>query len=135
MSPRHERAMKKTRPTLPAVSEQMKAWSAALVAEIETWPAVAIRPMFGFTALYRRKRIFAVVPRTRGMETPNSLGFKFPEPGRRTLALLQNEPRIRSAVMHKSRWFTFELSSDRDLRDALDWLSRAYEAAGQPAPK
>jgi hypothetical protein len=32
--------------------------------------------------------------------------------------------------MHKSRWFTFELSSDRDLRDALDWLGRAYETAG-----
>ena len=113
----------------------MKAWSAALAAEVETWPAVTARPMFGFTALYRRKRIFAVVPRTRGMETPNSLAFKFPEPGRRTLALLQNEPRIRSTVLHKSRWFTFELSSDRDLRDALDWLSRAYETALQPKPE
>jgi len=31
--------------------------------------------------------------------------------------------------MHKSRWFTFELSSDGDVLDALGWLSRAYETS------
>jgi len=31
--------------------------------------------------------------------------------------------------MQARRWFAFELSSDRDLKDALDWLGRAYEAA------
>lgn len=127
--------MKKPRPKLPAVSEQMKAWSAVLAAEVETWPAVTARPMFGFTALYRRKRIFAVVPRTRGMETPNSLAFKLLAPSPRMMTRLRNEQRVRSTVMHKSRWFTFELFSDRDLRDALDWLSRAYETAVQPKPK
>ncbi len=127
--------MKKPRPKLPAVSEQMKAWSAALAAEVETWPAVTARPMFGFTALYRRKRIFAVVPRTRGMETPNSLAFKLLAPSPRMMTRLRNEQRVRPTVMHQSRWFTFELSSDRDVRDALDWLSRAYETAVQPKPK
>jgi len=123
----------KPRPKLPAVSEQMKAWSAALAVEVETWPAVATRLMFGFTALYRRQRIFAVLPRTRGMETPNSLAFKLPAPSPRMMTCLRNEQRIRSAVMHKSRWFTFELTSDRDVQDALDWLSRAHEAAGRAA--
>jgi hypothetical protein len=33
--------------------------------------------------------------------------------------------------MQKARWFAFELSSDTDLHDALDWLGRAYEAAGK----
>jgi hypothetical protein len=122
--------VKKPRPKLPAVSEQMKAWSAALAAEVESWPMVTTRPMFGFTALYRGKRIFAVLPRTRGMGSPDSLAFKLASPSPRTLTRLQNETRVRSTVMHKSRWFTFELSSDRDLRDALDWLGRAYETAG-----
>ncbi len=122
--------VKKPRSKLPPVSEEMKAWSVALAAEIESWPAVTARPMFGLTALYRRQRIFAVLPRTRGMESPNSLAFKLPDPSPRMLARLQNEQRIRSTVMHKSRWFTFELSSDRDMRDALDWLGRAYETAG-----
>jgi hypothetical protein len=122
--------VKKPRPKLPAVSEQMKAWSAALAAEVESWPTVTTRPMFGFTAFYRGKRIFAVLPSTRGMGSPDSLAFKLASPSPRTLTRLQNETRVRSTVMHKSRWFTFELSSDRDLRDALDWLGRAYETAG-----
>ncbi len=33
--------------------------------------------------------------------------------------------------MQKARWFTFELSTDVDLHDALDWLARGYEAAGK----
>jgi hypothetical protein len=31
--------------------------------------------------------------------------------------------------MRASRWFVFELDSDRDLKDALRWLNGAYEAA------
>jgi hypothetical protein len=31
--------------------------------------------------------------------------------------------------MQKARWMRFEIASDADLRAALDWLSRAYEAA------
>jgi hypothetical protein len=118
------------RPRLPAVSEEMKAWSAALEAEIAGWPSVSNRPMFGFTALYRGKRIFAILPRSRGMESPNSLAFKLEDAGPRVLARLRGESRIHTTVMRASRWFVFELYSDRDLKDALDWLGRAYEAAG-----
>ena len=59
---------------IAAVSEQMKAWSAALEAELIEWPRLSGRSMFGFNALYRGKRIFAVVPRTRGMGTPTLWG-------------------------------------------------------------
>jgi hypothetical protein len=108
----------------------MKAWSAALGAEIAGWPSVSSRPMFGFTALYRGERIFAILPRTRGMETPNSLAFKLEEAGPRVLARLHGESRIQTTAMRASQWFVFELSSDGDLKDALGWLGRAYEAAG-----
>ena len=37
-------------------------------------------------------------------------------------------------MMQASRWFVFELSSDSDLNDALDWLRRAYEAADLSRP-
>jgi hypothetical protein len=120
--------MKKPRPKLPPVSEQMKAWSAALAAELESWPSVSTHPMFGFTAYYRGKRIFAVLPRTRGMGAPNSLAFKISAPTSRTLARLEKEPRIRTTVMQATRWFAFELSSDSDLKVAFDWLNQAYEA-------
>jgi hypothetical protein len=121
--------VKTKRPKLPAISEEMKAWS-ALKAEIGDWPGVTPRSFFGFTALYRRARIFAALPRTRGMETPNSLAFKLQSPAPRLLARLRQDPRIGSTQMQKARWFTFELATAGDLHDALDWLARAYDAAG-----
>jgi hypothetical protein len=66
----------------------MKAWSAALETEIGGWPRVQSHSFFGFTALYRGDRIFALLPRTRGMETANALAFKLESPGPQTLARL-----------------------------------------------
>ena len=86
--------------------------------------------MFGFTALYRGKQIFAVLPRTRGMGSASSLAFKLEKPGPQMAARLKKEARISSTIMQASRWFVFEVGSDRDLNDALDWLGRAYEGAG-----
>lgn len=118
------------RPKLPPVSEEMKAWSAALEAEVAVWPRVSVRAMFGFKALYRGKRIFAVLPRTRGMGTANSLACKLEDAGPRVLAQLRKDSRVQMTTMRARRWFVFNVSSDRDLKDALDWLGRAYEAAG-----
>jgi hypothetical protein len=42
---------------LPPVSEQMKAWSAALTGELRDWPQITLKPFFGFTALYHSKFI------------------------------------------------------------------------------
>jgi len=123
------KGVKQPRPRLPKVSEEMKVWSAALAAEVTTWPGVTTRPMFGLTALYRRGKIFAVLPRTRGMETPNSLAFKLESAGPRTLARARRAPRIGFTDALKTHWLTFEVTSDADLRPALDWLGRAYEAA------
>ena len=106
----------------------MKAWSAVL-AEACGWPRVSIRPMFGFTALYRGKKIFAMLPRTRGMGSPNSLAFKLENAAPRILAKLRREARISTTIMRASRWFVFELASDEDLTEALRWLNQAYEAA------
>jgi hypothetical protein len=120
---------KTSRHRLPAISEEMKAWSAALEAELIEWPRVSSRAMFGFNALYRGKRIFAVLPRTRGMGNSNSLAFKLESTGPRVLAQLRKDPRISTTTMQASRWFAFELSSDRDVKDALDWIGLAYKAA------
>jgi hypothetical protein len=116
-------------PRLPKLSEEMKAWSAALTAEVTTWPKVTTRSMFGFNALYRNNRIFAALPKTRGMRTPNSFGFKLEGVKPKLRAQMQSDPRIGFAEMRKARWFTFEISSDADFRKALEWLSHAYEAA------
>jgi hypothetical protein len=120
---------KPVRPKLPKVSEEMKAWSAALAAEITTWPKVSTRVFFGFTALYRGHKIFAILPRTRAMGTPNSLAFKLGSVTPRLRTRLEQDVRIGSTQMRAARWLTFEFSSDADLRGALDWLTQAYEAA------
>jgi hypothetical protein len=122
---------KSFRPKLPIVSEQMKAWSAALASEIGEWPEIATRSFFGFTALYRKDRIFALLPRTRGMKTSNSMAFKFDTPAQRVRRLLEQDSRVGSTQMQNAHWFTFELSSDSDLHDALNWLGLAYAAAGK----
>jgi hypothetical protein len=122
---------KRPRPSLPAISEEMKAWSAALAGEVGGWPQVAPRVFFGLTALYRKDKMFAVLPRTRGMETPNGLAFRLDTHAAALRARLAADPRVAAADMKQARWFRFELSSDADLHDALDWLGRAYDAAGR----
>ena len=117
------------RPRFVAISEEMKAWAAALEGEVTGWPRVSTRPMFGFTALYRGKQIFAILPRTRGMGSATSLAFKLEDAAPRILGKLRGEARISTTVMRASRWFVFELAADTDLNDALNWLRRAYDAA------
>ena len=121
----------KDRPTTSPVSEQMKAWSAALAAEIGDWPGVDARSFFGFTALYRGAYMFGVLPRTRSWGTGNGLAFKVENPSSAFRARLEKDGRIGSMQVKSVRWFSFEMSSDTDLHDALDWLGRAYDAAGK----
>jgi hypothetical protein len=122
---------KRPRPKLPAISEQMKAWSAALASETVDWAQVKQRVFFGFIGLYRKDTMFAVLPRTRGMETANALAFRIDSPTAKVRLRLENDPRIGAAEIKKARWFSFEVSSDADLHDALDWLGQAYKAAGK----
>ena len=122
-------ARKASAPSMPPISEQMKAWSAALAAEIEDWPQVSQKVFFGFTALYRGKNMFAVLPRTRCIENRNAIAFPIDGPKPSVRGRLDSDHRIGSIDRNNTRWFTFELSSDSDLHDALNWLGDAYDAA------
>jgi hypothetical protein len=113
------------RPKMPPISEEMKQWSAMLKTELIGWPQVTSRPMFGMSGMYRRKKIFAALPVTRGFDTSSSIIFRFdPMPADLNQRALK-EPRITPGT----RWFSFEIQSTEDLRDALWWLNQAYEAA------
>lgn len=122
------RVARDPRPKFVAISDDMKHWSALLIAELNAWPGIMVKSMFGFWSLYRRTTIFACLPRTRGFDSPSSLILKFnPMP-----AVLLKRARADSrmeANMPGKRWFAFRLNSEADLRDALWWLSQAYEAA------
>ena len=119
-------ARKTSAPSMPPISEQMKAWSAALAAEIGDWPQVSQKVFFGFTALYRGKNMFGILPRTRCIGIRNAVAFPIDAPKRAVRARLDSDHRIGSIDKNNTRWFTFELSSDSDLHDALNWLGYAY---------
>jgi hypothetical protein len=126
---------KRQRGQLPPVSEQMKAWSTALSAELSEWPQVAQKSFFGFTALNREKTMFGLLPRTRSIFKSNAVAFRINSANRSLQSRMEKDPRIAAFDKDKARWFTFELSSDGDLHDALEYLGRAFEAARIPRKK
>jgi hypothetical protein len=121
---------KAKRPRMPNISEEMRHWSAMLGEELNKWPEVKSRPMFGMLGFYRSSKIFGALPVTRGVKTPNSFIFRVAPmpPGllRRAMAesRIDLERRIPSA-----KWYAFEITSTEDISDALWWLSQAYERA------
>lgn len=114
----------------PPISEEMKQWSAMLASELKSWPGISTRSMFGFLFFYRRGVVFAALPRTRGFDSPSSLVFKFNAISSALRTRVQSDPRIDVSMKASSKgWFAFRLDCESDLRDALYWLNRAYEAA------
>jgi hypothetical protein len=111
------------RPKMPPISEEMKHWSALLKTEVSGWPHVSMKPMFGMLGVFRRAKIFAALPVTRAIGTPNSVSFRFnpmpPDVNERAA----KEPRF----LPGTHWHSFEVHSTNDLRDALWWLNQAYE--------
>ena len=118
------------KPKFPVISEEMQHWSAMLEAEVESWPAVTCKRMFGFRFLYRRKSVFAALPYSRGLFTPSSILLKFNPMPTGLFQQAQREPRLDTGTrMSGKGWFSFELFSDAEVRDAIWWLNQAYEAA------
>jgi 5-methylthioribose kinase len=83
---------KRRNPVLLPVSDEVKAWSAALAAEITEWPLAVARSFFGFNALYRGDHIFGMLPRTRSFGNGNLLAFRIDDLSDRRKARLQKDP-------------------------------------------
>ena len=116
------------------VSDEMRLWSTRLAEELATWPGVSSRPMFGMSAFYRAKVVFAALPRTRTFPTRTSIVFKFnrdtaeTRKAREALAVYEgNQP--------GTNWLSFELSSPEDITPALARLDLAYRCAAPPSRK
>ena len=116
----------KSRPKLATISDEMKQWSALLGQELSSWTAVKSRRMFGMMGFYRNNKIFAVLPRTRTLGTPNSVAFKLYHQTPRSLKLLRGDCRIVSSKGKAAGWIAFEVNAPRDLNDALKWFDLAY---------
>lgn len=125
----------RSRPRMPSwfpLDDEMKQLSAMLEGEVSGWPGVSKKNMFGYQGLYRNGKIFAALPRTRAMKSPRSLMLKFANASPIILNSLEKDSRVDSVSgMSGARWFFFELDEASAVKDALGWLSRAYEAAKQ----
>jgi len=122
------RKTKREKPKFPWISEEMKQWSATLGRELTGWPQVSTKPMFGMLGYFRRKKIFAALPVSRGLTSPNSLIFRLKPFPAELLERAKNDPRISTGRnLPEAKWLSFELSSEEDLRGALWWLNQTYE--------
>lgn len=122
---------KKRSAPLEKISEEMKVWSGLLAEEVSGWPDLTTKPMFGLTALYRGPTIFAALPKTRALGSPNAVAFKLVGASAKTMGQLKRDARIQETMMAAAKWFVFEMESEEDLRGVLEWLGVAYEAAGK----
>jgi len=114
------------------ISEDMKQWSGLLASELNSWPGITTRSMFGFLFFYRKGTVFAALPQTRGFSSSSSLIVKFNPMPPGLLKRAQTDPRMDTNTRVPGKgWFSFELSSEADMRDALFWLNHAYEAAAK----
>lgn len=133
--PRRATRIPATRPSLPQASEETRLFSDYLLSELLAWPQVSSRLMFGLNAVYRGKEIFGALPRTRALETSCSVSFKLHAKSPRTLKLLESDQRVVTSELKMANWFSFEVRSDRDLSDAIEWFARAYRQAANPSPR
>src|ERR1041384_4587891 len=116
------------RPRLTRVSEEMKRLAELLETEILAWPNVTSRPMFGLNGIYRGSNIFAVLPRTRAMDVPDSIAFRLLKRPRHVIAELNKDKRI-VASTPEAKWISFVMQSDSEIHAALKWLALAYRQA------
>jgi hypothetical protein len=129
VAPRRRRKMVRT-------SDELQRWSALLASEIVSWPKVRSKPMFGFLAYYRGDALFTILPRTRGFDSGNLLILKFNPMPEKLLQRAQADARIDTTTRVPGKgWFTFEMGSEEDLRDALRWIEQAFACARKPAAR
>jgi hypothetical protein len=133
MEPKQRRAVMK--PT----SEAARRWAESLRSELEQWPGVSVKRAFGMVMVYRADVVFAALPGTRALFEQDALLIKFV---RETPALLKQiaaEKCFAAGTMqqrgkHKKggegrKWHIYLLREERDARESVEWLARAYELA------
>jgi hypothetical protein len=114
-------------------SEEVQRWSALLAGEMVAWPNVRSKPMFGFSAYYRGDVLFTILPRTRGFDSGRLLILKFNPMPEELLQRARGDARLDTSTRVPGKgWFTFELASEDDLRDALWWIQQAFACAARP---
>jgi hypothetical protein len=134
---------KPQRSTMKPTSEAARRWADGLRAEVEQWPGVVLKRAFGMTLVYRRNVVFAALPGTRALFEEDAILIKFV---RETAVLakriaaarcftagsMEQQLRERKKKQGEGRkWRIYLLREERDAREAVEWLARAYEIASK----
>jgi hypothetical protein len=134
---------KPQRSMMKPTSEAARRWADGLRAEVELWPAVALKRAFGMTLVYREDVVFAALPGTRALFEEDAILIKF---ARETPALAKRiaaarcfaagtmEQRGKSQKKKQGegrKWRIYLLREERDAREAVEWLARAHALAGK----
>ncbi len=127
------------RSMMKTTSDSARRWADAMRQEMEQWPAVVVKRAFGMTLIYRGKVVFAALPGTRALYEEDAVLIKF---ARETPALAKRiaaEKRFAAGTMQQGRggkkpgegrkWRIYLLREERDAREVVEWLARAYELA------
>jgi len=93
---------------------------------------------FGMVLVYRGKVVFAALPGTRALYEEDAILIKFARETPTLAKRISTEKRFAAGTMQDRgkkkqgegrKWRIFLLREERDARDAVEWLARAYELA------
>jgi hypothetical protein len=130
--PKAKKPSARPRRKMVKAPEEVQRWSALLSEEIVSWPEVRAKHMFGFLAYYRGDVLFGILPRTRGFDSGRLVILKFDPMPPKLFHRAERDPRLGTWTRFPRKgWFTFELTSEDDLRDALWWLQHACSCANK----
>ncbi len=113
------------------VSEAMRQWCAMMEAELLSWPQVTAQPMFGMVGFCRRDRMFAAIPRNRTVGNTDAVLVKLLGASEKVIEKALSDPRAITTAFPKAGWVCLAMGSVDDVREMLEWFSRAYELAGK----
>ena len=107
----------------------MRRICALLGEELESFPEVSTKPMFGFLGYYRDGVIFAALPKTKALGSPNSVIFKVNAAPKAVLGRMEKDPRITISSHGMKGWHSLEISEEHDIAAAQRWLTEAWRYA------
>ena len=129
-APRRKKvAVKRERPRFARPSEEMRRIAVMLGEELATFPDVTTRPMFGMVAYYRDGVVFAALPRTKTLGSPNSIIFKLNAAPERVFSRARKDARMQVSVKGIAGWQRLEISEEHDIAHAQRWLIEAWRYA------
>jgi len=129
---------KNRRSAMKPTSERAQRWAESLRVELEQWAEVTVKRAFGMVMVYRGGIVFGALPGTRALFEEDAVLIKFAKETPALLKKIAAEGCFAAGTMQQRgkkkqgegrKWRIFLLREERDAREAVEWLARAYELA------